>query len=372
MNPKTTYAGYENNTDNLVVYKSGERQRRPYNLMCKLNNLTGRRVLRGKSLSRNYPNLEGWTFMDHSGHLSDSARSGISNLAYKRMVDQLGDASSLGATLTAEGRKSWHTVVSIVTRCLRAARNVRKLHFGAAARDLGLPYHERDVVIRRRTRLPNGKYRTFKIRRKQFQWHEGKWYAAELGSGWLMYSYGVKPLMQDIYNGLDVLQRPLPFIRIKGGARGHFTVHDRWNGPGQQTHWTSEYSVRQSVDVGVANPNLWLCNRLGLVNPLQWIWEAVPFSFVVDWFSNVQEVINSFSDFTGLETANACTNIRWHLVEDVNNYYSSNDWISYELSMIQRFRSLDLTLPHLRFAYERFEWQRGANAISLLLQVLRS
>lgn len=310
--------------------------------------------------------------MDHSGHLSYSSRGGVSNLAYERMVGQLGDASQLGATVTAEGRKTWHMVVSVVSRCLRAARSVRKLQFGAAARDLGLPYHERDVVIRRRVRLPNGKYRTFKIRRKEFQWHEGKWYAAEIGSGWLMYSYGVKPLMQDIYNGLDFLQRPFPYTRVQGGAKGYFTVPDRHNRPGIQTNWISEYSVKQSVDVRVANSNLWLCNRLGLVNPLQWAWEAVPFSFVVDWFSNVGEVINSASDFAGLEISEPCTNIRWHLIENVSNRWSSNDYVSYKLHRIERSRSLSLTLPKLRFAYERFQWQRGANAISLLLQVMRS
>lgn len=371
MNPKTNYAYYLVNLPNEVIYLSGEKQARPYTLYCKLRNWRSRQ-LRFDAVGRVQPSLEGWTFMSKSGQVSGSMITGVNNSAYKRMVDELGDASSLGATLTAERRETWGLVVNVITRALMAARQVRRLDLGSAARTLGLPYFERTVVKRRRITLPNGRKRFYRIKQKQFRWREGRWYAKELGSGWLMYSYGVKPLMQDIYNGMDLLQREFPYYRIRGGAKGTSVVYDKWNQPGTFTAWYAEYACRQSVEVAVSNPNLWLCNRLGLINPIQWLNEAIPLSFVADWFSNLSDVISSMTDFVGLETRNPCVNWQQTVTERVSNHWSDHDWVESERICVEQGRNLDLILPKLRFAYERFQWQRGANAISLLLQLLRA
>jgi hypothetical protein len=54
-----------------------------------------------------------------------------------------------------------------------------------------------------------------------------------------------------------------------------------------------------SATVQVTNPNMFLANQLGFLNPALVAWELVPFSFVVDWFVNVGAVISSMTDFMG-------------------------------------------------------------------------
>lgn len=371
MLPKATYSKELIRTGDAYRHISGERQRPPYDLYCAMLNWSGRVHSHRESPNRaraTAPTASWAGYQQTPGSFQEK----LGNEAYKRLVDKLGDASSLGATLTAERRETWGMVVNIVSRALSAARNIRKLNFGAAARDLGLPYHERVVVKRRRVKQPNGKVRTFKIPRKQFRWHQGRWYAKELGSGWLMYSYGIGPLMSDIYNCIDLLQREFPDNRFRGASKGETVVYDRWNRPGIFTSYMSKMAVSCSADVRVSNPNLWLANRLGLVNPAQWVLEAIPMSFVVDWFSNLSDVVMSMTDFVGLEVRKACTNSQRTVTQTTINYWSPDDFTDFVASGTVSQRSLSLPVPKLRFAYERFQWQRGANAISLLLQFLKA
>lgn len=370
MLPRTRYERTLLDDQWAYVRQTGQKQKPPYNLMCEVWNLRWLVEYADVKPANQFPNVKSWV-SDFYAQAGDSRlETKATNLAYTRMVSQLGDASSLGATLTAERRETWGMVVTIIERALRAARNIRKLNFAAAARDLGLPYHERTVVRRHPIRLPNGKTRVYRIRRKQFRWHDGRWYAKELGSGWLMFSYGVRPLCQDIYNGIDLLQREFPYYRARGGAKldtRKFKVLQR--------NWTkifsAEISVSQSVSVRVRNPNLWIANRLGLVNPAQWALEGIPFSFVVDWFSNLSSVVGSFTDFVGLEVNNPCINRRMTWVEENAYTGDSANYARWRKRRDDYQRSLGIKMPVLTFAYERFQWQRGLNAISLLLQFMK-
>lgn len=280
------------------------------------------------------------------------------NQARAKFVNKLGDASSFGATLTAERKATWGTVVSGITRAALAAKAVSRGQLGKAARHLGL---EPPVAVikppkgkKRRKGPGSGKYTT-----TLYRLPGGKEGSQQLGNKWLWYSYGIKPLVGDIYNGMDVLQRPTPSTRVEGRGKTFMTF--------TSTYYinTFESSVRCSADVRVKNPNLWLANQLGLVNPVQWINEGIPFSFVLDWFSNLSQVISQLTDFVGLEIENPITTEVCIQVETQKPPFSP-----YVKQRTTFSRTLTLPTAKLRFAYERFQWQRGANAISLLLQFL--
>lgn len=55
-----------------------------------------------------------------------------------------------------------------------------------------------------------------------------------------------------------------------------------------------------AANVTISNPNLWLLNRLGLINPLGAAWDLIPWSFLVGAFVNVNAMINSLSNEVGL------------------------------------------------------------------------
>lgn len=304
-----------------------------------------------------------------------------SNRSYAKLVGELGDASQLGSTLTAEGREALGMLTSITFRAIKAARAVRKLRFDVVARELGLPIHESVKVVRRTViakRLANGKkiYRTFRIRKTYFDYGTGREYLKTVANGWLMYNYGIKPLMGDIYNSIEVLQRPSPYHRISGKATEEWRTHSYTSSRIGSTSTTSNCrcTVKQSVEVSVINPNLWLANRLGLINPAQWIWEAIPFSFVIDWFGNVESVIMSMTDFTGLQTHDPVVNqhgFRSGGGYVINIYDKPSTWS--EASGYDRYcrRTTGLVLPRLKFRYERLGWRRAANAISILVGLLK-
>lgn len=288
------------------------------------------------------------------------------NKARKRFVDKLGDSSQLGSTATGERKASWNTVVSAVTTAALAAKAVTRGRLGEAAKILGFNPPIVRKPVRVRYKVPGKKARTGWRSREFWQMPDSRLVAKTVGNYWLWYSYGVKPLVQDTYNAMDVLQRPMPWDAFSESG----TVKSTWVTSGAYPEtYSSRSTIRITAHIRVSNPNLWLCNKLGLINPVQMINEAIPFSFVVDWFSNLSDVINSMTDFVGLEIAKPLT------VEKSSSTLSTHLNLQGLLVPVTTeasvyYRTLSIPSPKLKFGFERFEWQRGANAISLLTQFL--
>jgi len=59
--------------------------------------------------------------------------------------------------------------------------------------------------------------------------------------------------------------------------------------------------VSVAASVRVSNPNLFLLNSLGLLNPLEVAWDLIPWSFVAGMFVNVGSMIKSLTDYVGLD-----------------------------------------------------------------------
>jgi hypothetical protein len=176
--------------------------------------------------------------------------------------------------------------------------------------------------------------------------------------------------MGDAYNSVDVLQREQPWMRIEGSGTATAELRDTSGTFTVVTH-TCKSRVRMGLNVRVKNSDLFLANQLGLVNPVQMINEALMFSFVVDWFSNLSQVISQMTDFVGLETSDPVTS---SLTFQTLSHVEKPGRAFYRQVCHRKDFSRSLIIPpaKLRFAYERFHWQRGANAISLLVQFLKT
>lgn len=303
----------------------------------------------------------------------------VTNRLHAKFVAKLGESSSFGATLTAEARETFSMISGTVLRCLRAARCVKRFDFAGCARELGLPYRERTITKTYEvgSKMVNGRKRPrryIRSRKRVFTLPTGREVEKTMANGWLLWSYGVKPLASDIYNGLDVLQRPFDYqtpVRCYASDSGTETFRD--GGPG-----TSSYLVIDTLSgsvqgacgawVTVTNPNAYLLNKMGLANPLQWILEAIPFSFVVDWFSNLSQVVGQWTDFYGYSFERTWRSYKYKATHDQVTFSPYGGGFSAEGFVFQRY--LDLPKPKLVFAYERFGVERAANAISLLVGFL--
>lgn len=344
--------------------KQGFRQKKPYNVPTPYW-FEEYRLLSG------FEDAFSWSWNPND---SDAVVRAV-NLARQRFVNKLGDTSSFGSTATAEAKESWGMVVSTITRIALAARHVKRGHLFAAASVLGLPYKER---IKNRTRYHyeyvsrrNG-YGSIRVKVKtvipitMVSWGSGREYVKTAASGWLMWSYGVSPLMSDIQNGMEVLTRELPSTLIE--ARGRSDSGKDYDGPYHVDQFRVIARVKIQAYVRVNNPNVWLANQMGLINPVQWLNEAIPFSFVVDWFSNLSQIISQMTDFVGLDVIDPCTVTKAEGTEQRLAKHSAI-W-PYAKQQVQFTRSLKIPDAKLVFAYERFEWRRGLNAISLLVGFL--
>jgi len=113
---------------------------------------------------------------------------------------------------------------------------------------------------------------------------------------WLEIQFGWKPIVQDIFTSVDVLQTQFPSsaLKTRGFDESHF-----------ETFGVYPTSCRRTVELAavirVTNPNLFLANQLGVINPAQVVWDAVPGSFIFDWFLPVGKFLGSFTAFAGVE-----------------------------------------------------------------------
>lgn len=334
----------------LLIQRTGSRQRRPYNLPL-VASLSSWKSLPGPVDTRWNEPIGISTWMDRSMETTfSSLRNDAYNDAYKRLVDQLGTRSEMGVNL-AQRKQAVDMLTARVYTLVSFTRHLRRFEFNRAAAVLGIE----------RKRVKN-----LNLRKE----------AKAFGNNWLEYHFGWSPLIHDIGAAIDLLQSPITPTRLKASGTSRVTQSSISYPP-----WSTQFfdrvvnvKVRLGCDVTVANPNLWLANQMGLVNPATVIWDSVPFSFVVDWFVNVSDFLGSFTTFAGLNIENSYNTIFWRsqlksrLVCN-NPYYVK----TYGGTQIIFRRGLGLgTGPILKV---RKPWQlsvtRGATAVSLLLQKLR-
>lgn len=289
------------------------------------------------------------------------------NKARAKFVEQLGEASQFGSTLTSERKQTWDTISGGVTNLYLAARAVKRGQLVKAAKILGVapPKESVRVVTSRKYSRKSGKWRKKVVKRQTLTLPTGREVAHSVANKWLWYSYGIKPLVSDVHNAFQVLVRDSPWKTVKGSSGASQTTDVYANG---KTTYSFVSLVTVKAEVRVKNPNLWLANQLGLINPVQMFNEGIPFSFVIDWFSNLSQYIQQWTDFAGLEIAYPVTISKHTVLQSFEHATHPG----YNFSKRRTFHIRELSIPSvkLQFAYERFSWQRGANAISLLVGFL--
>lgn len=211
------------------------------------------------------------------------------NTSWAKMVSRVkGDSSAL-ATTAAEGREALEMVGKRVLGLRRSYKALLKGDFRRFLKELSVD--------------PKRKHRSW-IRT-----------GADEASGlWLEYWFGWSPTVNDIYNAaLSLTVNPvLNTVSERGEA--WFNVAERSTSIGNTSRrWLKTSSVKgfvkQGADFRLNNPNLFLANRLGVINPLAVAWELVPFSFVVDWFTNFGNTLESFTDLVGVDVIYPYTSI---------------------------------------------------------------
>ncbi len=248
------------------------------------------------------------------------------NCVAESVVKALNHLSSEKATLGADLAQAKQTAdmfAGNVTKGVEFFRAFKKRDMASALRALGI-------------RSRNGKSRATKA------------YA----DMWLEVNYGWVPLATSIYETQKVLCMEMAKDRIirgtgKGKARrgrdyewGSFNIREN-----------AKTSARTEIHARLETETLAFLNSLGVVNPLTVAWEVVPWSFAVDWFIPVGNVLEAASAHFGLEFVKGWTSVK---SDSHASAYHNGKYMVPGLNLVDPGQYLEVHGAFQRFAYATF------------------
>lgn len=239
------------------------------------------------------------------------------NKSYAKMIERLKGETPELLTLAGETRETFTMIASRLTWLRESYKALRRGDFRSFIRKMGVP--------------PLRKHRRWMNKKEYYRSGRRAADIARNASGlWLEYWFGWAPTVSDIGNALEVLCSPIPdSYKAWGGYLSRLPPRSVYNGSAgsfAQVTQSGELGMLQMVKYRVSNQNLLLLNRLGLINLPASAWEWLPFSFVVDWFFKLGNVIESFTDFVGIDvlesqfTANVKFTSSWLTGDRIGNY----------------------------------------------------
>lgn len=203
-----------------------------------------------------------------------------------RLNERVADVSVNLPVMFAELPETLRMLAKDANTLYRAARDVRRGRFRAAAQRLGIS----------QPRGLSGRSTMF-------------------ASNWLKYQFGYKPIVSDMVGLMKATCKTFsqdqfidlrasetietPFFKEKVGWVGIF-CSTGWINVNYDVSGTTLVTAKVGYKIRVSNPASATMASLS-VNPVAVAWELVPFSFVVDWFVNVGQCFSALGAWSGKE-----------------------------------------------------------------------
>lgn len=240
------------------------------------------------------------TSSSNSGVVSVKDRSPVPNrYEYEWDGGEVGDVWRYGCTSTLVPSIPAWLISQVRGRILSRIRN-SDLNIGTSLAEMkstveGINNILRDIldlVTTVRTRL--GRFE-FRSKRQVLR------YLRRTSAGkFLEFNFGLLPLMNDVYNLTvqigNIARQPAIFEVFEKSidpTYGPSTWPSR-----NRANWLEgrfERGMKAGYNFTVASPEMFDSWRYGLTNPATVIWELLPYSFVVDWFTNLGSFIDGLS-----------------------------------------------------------------------------
>lgn len=280
------------------------------------------------------------------------------NQAHAKFVAKLKpDTAGLGVGL-AQRKQAVDMIAMRAMQLVKFMRELKSFRLGAAAQTLGI-----DPKLLKQNK---------KIRRG----------SKNFANNFLEVHFGWSPLIGDIGSSVEILQKGVPPMKIKTSQKGASSFSYHVDAYYQGYDYAGEFACQWTIGctVMVDNPNLFLANQLGFVNPALIAYDAVPFSFVLNWFVNIEQFLSSFTDMWGLAITSPYVTSHSVSTYHVKKYYQHLDpgdrtepgTDTHYVTVETKRTPGNIPGPSLRI---RNPWvvspTRGLTAISLLVQKLR-
>lgn len=192
----------------------------------------------------------------------------------------------------------------------------------------------------------------------------------DIASQHLEVIFGWQPLIKDIVaSAFSVVQLAANTEYISATVVKPETLQKTWyrNGYIIQERTVCTYRCTRSATVVIANPNAWLMERAGLLNLASVGWDLVPWSFVVNMVVNTGQLVNSITDFVGLEFPSGSITETLNGVGETTCRGRGTGKTTHITR--QKIRSLSpVAAPPLAFRLPEANWGTAAMAASLFTQ----
>ena len=258
-----------------------------------------------------------------------------------------------------------------------------ELRYGSASlgMTLGSWRQSREMIVRRTKDLGDAADRAREALKRNPKWlaflRKGK--RDPLANQVLEYKFGWKPLITDIHTALTTVCSdaiPPEFVTVR--HRRHIRETVQAGSPpitGWRQDWEGFARTTVSARVYISNPNLWLLNRMGLINPVTVAWDLVPWSFVVNMFVNADAMIGSITDHVGLCIEDKSTTRTWKGLcryQEYSRYYPVEGYSDNRILWSDKHRVVG-SIPSYSWEFKvpKLNWDLAVTASSLALQKVK-
>lgn len=136
----------------------------------------------------------------------------------------------------------------------------------------------------------------------------------DLAENWLELQYGWKPLLADIegvMKSLSILNQGDPSVQTATSSASAYDWRETSSDDPSEiscmpfgvvkTKIRTRTSCKFTLRYRIASPLKSFLAQTGFTNPVNLVWEVIPFSFVVDWFLPIGPYLESLSAWDGLQ-----------------------------------------------------------------------
>lgn len=260
-----------------------------------------------------------WTQRDHIGSLSSISSVDETGPTYANFADEVADA------ITSTQQEAYANALSTYDLLTELAEGKETLSYllGKVSGASG--------VLRKFASTDEETYRRARgLTSKQMLKSSDK-ALRRLGSRWMEYRYAIMPLIYSLKDVNELLAKRDTIYkteRSKQKVHHDFTRDEALPAPwGVFTYSRCDLdaTVASTVKLGYDRGALQRVLSQTAFNPFKTAWELIPYSFVVDWFLNVGDIITSQTSINLASQTVCCTSVKKREIKEIWLYDKSSD-----------------------------------------------